>query len=398
VDDEAMVLTALQRMLHSQRKDWDMEFVESGAQALSRMNDAPFDVIVTDMRMPGMDGAELLNKVMELHPKTARIILSGHADRDLSLRCVTATHQFLSKPCDSESIKSTVRRVCGSADAIETGRLNQLVAKMDRLPSLPALYVQIVEKLNDPASTIEDVGDIVAQDLAMTAQLLKLVNSAFFGLPHTVFNPGEAATYLGLDTIKSLVLSIHAFAQFDDLKTQGFNLDALMGHSLRTAAWARQIADLEDASAKVSTECFVAGMLHDIGKLVLAANYPAEYERVTQLTQSEGLSVCMAEKEVFLADHADVGGRLLGLWGLPVPVVESIALHHRPRQTTCHAFCALTAVHVADALEHERDATTPGAANNWLDTEYLAALGLAERVTAWRELEQAAPPGKSKYP
>jgi len=390
VDDDVLVLKGLQRMLRSLHNQWDMEFVDSGATALARMAETQFDVLVTDMRMPGMNGSELLAEVVRRHPQTVRIILSGHADKDLILKCVGSTHQFLSKPCDSESLKSTVMRACGPENSVENQRLKQLVTQMNRLPSLPSLYVEIVEKLNDAETTIEDIGAIIIKDLGMTAQILKLVNSAFFGLSRPVTSPSEAAMYLGIDTIKSLVLSIHAFSQFDDLKSRGFNLDALMHHSMSTGARAKRIAELEDASRKLCDECFVAGMLHDTGKLVLAANYPEEYERVKNLMRTENLSGCAAEKEIFGVNHAGVGGYLLGLWGLPVPVVEAIALHHSPQLNTSPEFSALTAVHAANALENERTAPLDVAVDAELNVEYLTALGLTQRVSAWRENSQTS--------
>lgn len=388
VDDDPLVLTGLQRMLRTLRHEWEMEFVDGGPSALARMAEKPFDVIVSDMRMPGMDGAELLSRVAERHPKTVRIVLSGHADKDLILKCVGSTHQFLSKPCDPESLKSTVQRACSMENSVENERLKQLVAQMGRLPSLPAIYIEIVEKLNDPECSIEDVGAIVGKDLGMTAQFLKLVNSAFFGLSQPITSPFEAALYLGLETIKSLVLSIHAFSQFEDLKGCGFNLDALMLHSMNTAARAKQIAQLEDASQKVCDECFVAGMLHDTGKLVLAVNYPKEFERVMQRIREGNVSAWAAEKEIFGADHASVGGYLLGLWGLPVPVVEAIALHHSPRAATVLEFSPLTAVHAANAIERERSGGIAGVIEGELDLAYLQTLGLTPRVAAWRDNTQ----------
>jgi HD-like signal output (HDOD) protein len=384
VDDEPLVLTGLQRMLRGMRDEWEMEFVACGVDALARLAAVPFEVVVTDMRMPGMNGAELLDEVMRLHPKTIRIVLSGHADKDLILKCVNSTHQYLSKPCDSLTIKATVQRACGLENVEEHERLRVLVAQMGRLPSLPSLYVQIVEELNDPSATIEHIGQIISQDLAMTAQFLKLVNSAYFGLSRPVANPAEAAMYLGIETIKSLVLSIHTFSEFNDLNGCGFNLDALMHHSMSTAGRAREIAQLEDCSQKIINECFVGGMLHDIGKLLIAANYPKDYEQATRLVAEGRLSACAAEKEVFGVDHAGVGGYLLGLWGLPVDVVEAIALHHSPRRTKNLVFSALTTVHVADVFEHEC-AGQPPVSDNELDGPYLAALGLDHRVVAWRQ-------------
>jgi HD-like signal output (HDOD) protein len=256
---------------------------------------------------------------------------------------------------------------------------------MSRLPSLPSLYVQMVEELNESSATIDYIGQLVSQDMAMTAQFLKLVNSAFFGLAHPVTSPADAAVYLGIDTIKSLVLSIHTFSQFEDLKSGGFKLDALMHHSLRTAGRSGRIAKMEDANQRVGNECFVGGMLHDIGKLLLAANYPKEYEQVTRLVGENSFSYCAAEKQVFGVNHASVGGHLLGLWGLPVPVVEAIALHHSPSQTTTPVFAALTAVHAANVFEHESAANFQSNPDIELDASYIAKLGLAHRMDAWRE-------------
>ncbi len=385
VDDEALVLQGLQRMLRPMREEWEMEFLDSGAKALERMAVSPFDVVVSDMRMPGMNGAELLSRVMQQYPQTVRLILSGHADKELILKCVGSTHQFLAKPSDPEAIKAVVRRASATDDAMQNDTLKRLVAKMDRLPSIPSLYTEIVEALHDPEVALETVGNIIAKDIAMTAQILKLVNSAFFGLRRQVSSPAEAANYLGLDTIRSLVLSINAFSQYDSVKIEGFSFAALWTHSLDTGAAAKAVAQLEDADRKLADEAFVAGLLHDTGKIVLAANYADQYGEVMKLMQNDGLEQCQAEQRVFGATHANVGGYLLGLWGLPVPVVEAIAFHHRPSDAVEKTFCPLTAVHVANALLHETAGTSATSPNPRLDAAYLTALGLTGRWPAWQE-------------
>ena len=385
VDDEALVLQGLQRMLRPMREEWDMEFLDSGAKALERMAVSPFDVVVSDMRMPGMNGAEFLGRVMQQYPQTVRLILSGHADKELILKCVGSTHQFLAKPCDPDAIKAVVRRAFATNDALQSDTLKQLVARMDRLPSIPSLYSEIVDVLHDPEVSLETVGDIIAKDIAMTAQILKLVNSAFFGLRRQVSSPAEAASYLGLDTIRSLVLSISAFSQYESVQIEGFSFSALWTHSLDTGAAAKAIAKMEGADRKLADEAFVSGMLHDTGKIVLAANYADQYGEVLKLMQNDGLEQCQAEQQIFGANHTDVGGYLLGLWGLPVPVVEAIAFHHRPSDAVEKTFCPLTAVHAANALVHGAGGTDAAAADARLDLPYLTTLGLAARLPVWRE-------------
>ena len=152
VDDDPLVLQGLQRMLRSMREEWEMEFVESGPIALEAMAKSPFDVVVSDMRMPGMNGAELLNRVMKLHPNTIRFILSGHADQDLVMQCVGTTHQYLAKPCEPDALKATIRRASALGQSLQNGQLKSLVSRIERLPSLPSLYLKVVQKLQDPES------------------------------------------------------------------------------------------------------------------------------------------------------------------------------------------------------------------------------------------------------
>jgi HD-like signal output (HDOD) protein/ActR/RegA family two-component response regulator len=389
VDDESLVLEGLQRMLRSMRADWEMVFVQSGSKALELMAQDPFDVVISDMRMPGMNGAELLAEVLKRFPKTVRLVLSGHADRDLVMKCVGSTHQYLSKPCQPEELKAAIARAGDLDLSLRDQGLRHLISRMDRLPSMPSLYVEIVDKLQDPEIGVDDIGAIVAKDMAMTAKILKLVNSAFFGLGRQISSPAEAVTYLGMDTIKSLVLSIHAFSQFATVKVGTFSIDALWVHSQNTAGLAKEIARMEEAEQKLMDEAFVAGLLHDTGKLVLASNFLEQYDQVSQAGHNGSLALLTAEENTFGANHAEVGGYLLGLWGLPVPVVEAIALHHQPGMCPHQAFSPLTAVHVADALVDFQAAQGKDSVPEGLDLNYLAMLGLDSRLEHWRTAADA---------
>src|SRR5580698_2344714 len=176
VDDEELALRGLNRLLYPMRGEWDMEFLDSGDKALARMAEVPFDVIISDMRMPGMNGAELLNEVMKRHPKTVRLILSGYADRDLILRCVGSTHQYLAKPCDAKTLKMTVQRAANLEESLKNEALRQLVTRCTMLPTVPVLYSKIVEALQSPEVDVDTIGEIIVKDVAMTAEILKLVN------------------------------------------------------------------------------------------------------------------------------------------------------------------------------------------------------------------------------
>ncbi|HSY43977.1 MAG TPA: response regulator [Candidatus Acidoferrum sp.] len=385
VDDEDLALRGLNRLLYSMRDEWEMEFLDGGEKALNRMAIAPFDVVVSDMRMPGMNGAEFLNEVMKRYPKTVRLILSGYADRELILKCVGSTHQYLAKPCDADALKMTVRRAAELERTMKTEALRQLVTRCVELPSVPAVFSEMVEALQDPETDVETIGKIVVKDGAMTAKILKLVNSAFFGLGHKIADPNEAVAYLGTDTIKSLVLFANAFAEYERIKLDGFSIEALYAHSLITARAAKMVAVNQNAERKLADESYVAGLLHDVGKLVFAANLTDDYQRVLNLAHEKKIHIAAAEREIFGADHADIGGYLLGLWGLPVPVVEAIALHHKPRSAAQKIFSPLTAVHIGNVIASAEKPSIANVPVSKFDQEYLGSLGIQSNLEAWKK-------------
>jgi putative nucleotidyltransferase with HDIG domain len=275
-------------------------------------------------------------------------------------------------------------------EACENEALKELVCRLSHLPSVPGLYREIVTACNQPDASMEEVSRIIARDLGMSSLILKAVNCAFFGLARPMASVEEAAAYLGTETIKTLVLSLQTFSEFKAPPTGSFTVERLWAHSQRVAARAQQIARLENAERRLLDETFTAGMLHDIGKLVLAANLPTEYEQAAALARSGSLELHAAEKQVFGASHAEVGGYLLGLWGLPESIVEAVARHHTPSAATASAFSPLTAVHVAEVLEWEESLAQPRPGGPQLDAEYLAALRVSERLSVWRESSTAA--------
>ena len=221
VDDEPKILEGLQRTLRSMRQEWEMQFAGSGQEALECLSKEPFDVVVSDMRMPGMDGAQLLKEVMRLYPQIARIILSGHSDQEIVLKSVRIAHQYLAKPCEAETLKSVVTRTCALRELLADDAVRRMVSNMDSIPSLPSLYAEIMEEIQSPNASIQRVGKIISKDMGMTTKILQLVNSAFFGLRRHVSSPSQAVSLLGLDTIRALVLSVHIFTHFDSQKASG---------------------------------------------------------------------------------------------------------------------------------------------------------------------------------
>lgn len=378
VDDEPKVLDGLKRMLYPYRNEWQMMFVSSATEALQRLAEAQFDVLITDVRMPQMSGIELLSEVVQRHPHVVRMVLSGMADKEVTLPSVMLAHQYLDKPCDPVTLRAAVERVFQLRVILDNPSLKQLISRIHSLPSIPAVYTRLMQALQADEVTPQEIGRIVSQDLAMTAKILQLVNSAFFGHRKHITSPTEAVIYLGADTVRALALSVSVFSQFDDQRVPSFSIESLRDHGMAVGTLARDIAQSLGLSKPEMEDAFLGGLLHELGKLVLAANYPKEYEESLRKVREEKISARQAEMETFGTTYADVGAYLLWLWGLPDPVTEIVARHPEPAPDP--GAQPIVAVHVADALLEK------GSEKN-LNLDCLAALGLLDQLPSWKRMQ-----------
>jgi len=381
VDDEPMVLSGLERSLRSMRKEWEMEFAAGGQPALEALARARFDVIVTDMRMPKIDGAELLEIVRTKYPRTMRFVLSGQSDRETILRSLSPTHQYLSKPCDVEELKQKVAQAFALREVLENPTLKEVVSRMDSVPSLPSLYVTLTEALRQSDVTVAKIANIVKQDMGMTSKVLQLVNSAFFALPCRISSPHQAVSLLGIDNIRAVVLSVHVFSELEGNPNPA--LAALWPHSLTTAAFAQAITRAEHSPQSLEDDAFAAGLLHDVGRLVLCSACGTQYDKVLERLRQERITLTQAESQIMGCTHAEVGAYLLGLWGLPSSIVQAVAWHHTPDRSAIATFSPVIAVHVAEVYGYQFHPDPEMNDPPVLDEELLARLGLEERAAVW---------------
>jgi HD-like signal output (HDOD) protein len=348
------------------------------------MEQSPFDVVVSDLRMPGMSGTELLNEVKKRHPRSSRIILSAISDKEQVVRSLDGIHQFIAKPFDARVLKATLARICGLDAYLQNDKLRNLIGQLRTLPSFPTLYVEIMKELDSPNSLVDSIAAIIAKDPGMTAKMLQIVNSVAFSLERKVASPFEAVEYLGFNTVRSLALSAHIFSRFEHTNLKGFSVEQLWNHSMGCGMLARMIMRHEQAEAADAEDAYIAGILHDVGKLLLADSLPEQFQQALALAAQRGIPFPEAEQEIFGATHAGAAAYLLGLWGLPAPIVEAVAFHHTPGNSDMKAFGPLTAVHVADILEHELSKTQSGGGPAKIDADHLTAIGCGQRLDEWR--------------
>lgn len=389
--DEPEPLEGLRRLLRVQRDKWEMAFASSSNTAFALLEASPFDVVVADLRMQGVGGADLLERVREKYPQVVRIILADRRELSTVLRVVPVAHQFLVKPCNAEMLRVAVERACHLKAVLHDDSIRRMVGELGDLPSLPRTYHALTLALAEPDAFIQKIAAIVESDVGISAKILQLVNSAFFGIPRSITNIQSAVSYLGISTLKSLVLSLEVFRAFaPKVPLKGFSLEDLQRHSRLTAYIAarlpvpRHLADI----------VMVAGMLHDVGKLIVAWKLPERFKKLLVEVEREQSPLYQVEERQYGFGHAEIGAYLLGLWGLPYAVVEAIALHHAPDRVPHQTFDAASAVYVANLLAQELDSSSPMPWENGLKThpEYLVSLGVQNDISAWRAMAAGVPP------
>ena len=325
----------------------------------------------------------MLARVRTLYPHMIRIILSGYSDQDLLLKAVRPAHQFLSKPCDAETLKNTVLRANKIQDILNSKEVKKVIAEVDSLPSLPHLYQEITSKLEQEDAAIKDIGEIIQKDIGMSAQILKLVNSSFFGFYKDISSPVQATTLLGLDTIKTLVLSIGIFSSLKYEKGTQFTFENLWNHSTLTASLAKQIAQLISDDRTFIDDAFMAGFLHDIGILILASKMPDKYQQVLNLVYDKNENIWEVETTVLGTSHAEIGAYLLGLWGFADNIIEAIIRHHKPEIYGDEPNSLITVLHLADSFAHQLDPAIKEVSIAKLNTEYLTKTNLHLEFNHW---------------
>ncbi len=379
VDDQPNILAGMRRSLHKLKDEWDMTFCESGKEALEIMKKQSFDLIVSDMMMPEMNGARLLTEVARLYPGMIRFMLSGHSNRELVLQTVGNAHQYIAKPCDSDILKRYINSSFGLHHVLSNPKLHTRIASIKTLPSPPDIYNEIIHELQSEAASIDSIARLIDKDISLSAKLLQIVNSAFFGLPQHLESVKQAVNYLGLNTVQGVVLTAGVHDQFRDAGISNNSLESIFKHSIAVGCYAKKIADEIGLQKRDTENSLIAGLLHDIGKLVMLASFKDEMNTAIKIAQDKSLQPHVAESVILGANHGEIGAHLLSLWGLHDPILEAVVFHHNPRHASQPTKNILSAVYIANAIDNLRPVDGSELLST-LDIEYLEALDLIDQL------------------
>ena len=377
VDDEPHVLNGLRRMLRSRRDVWELMFFEDARRALVACGADPATVVVSDIRMPGMDGVALLDTLRERYPQVIRFVLSGQSQAEAGLRAAGVAHQFLSKPTDGLTLISAIETALDLRERLGGEAVVRLVASLTAIPALPGSYRELTEQLRHDTLDTEAIADTVARDPGIATRLIQVANSSYFGAAKRIATVRGAVQFLGMETLKSLVLTYGVLSQVVHDRIGGVPVAQQIVETmlLKSALSSRIAEDLGWGRADRELVATI-GLLSDVGLLVLTDNFPEAFEErlVDQVLDMDGLAAF--ERERFGVDHALVGAYLLGTWGLPDSLTGGVAEQARGEigtLTTAGQIVALAA--------------------RLMQGEDLSDLDPAWPVSAWSEMaREGAPP------
>ena len=379
VDDQPDTFGALQEALRSSGPSWQVEHAPSGEAALAALAQEPFDVLVAEEEIASMDGVTLLTRVRDQHPTTIRMILSGTTRPGLA---TIVSHRLLSKPANVDELTNLIKRSCSLHERTAGVEAFRKTMATTALPSRPGVYMELNQVLSDPDWQPHQASAVLERDVAMSAKVLQLANSALFGLTSTVTSVRDAVMYLGIDTIRSLALTAEAFGKVAPRGNADFSLDAFQAHAMLVARITASILP----AGRTQQEAVTAALLHDIGKLVLISDGDRPWLALNEQARDRDVPVFVVEDETQGVTHAGIGAHLLSLWGLPDGIVEAVAHHHDPSAVDGLAFDGVAAVHIANGLAHEivpvGEDEAPAAG---IDLKLLDRLGLRPRLELWRQ-------------
>lgn len=326
---------------------WKLRAAVDEQAAIAAVAEDRADVIVTGMH--GGCGPALFNLLRSRHPDVARLLLLDRDDHSLPLGVLESAHRLLNRPLHSEELIDAIESIIELRELLGDSQLKALIGQVGHLPAPPKLYLELTRAIDDPSSSPAQIANLIAQDPAIAAKVLRLCNSAYFCGGRTVTDLRSAVVRLGLQTLRRLVLATEVFAH---AANETPDREAIRRRALLASQLAARL--LGGSSAELAA---TASLLSEVGRLLPGIGEGG----------SEGAP-----------HYAEAGAYLLGLWGLPMAIVEGVAHHHQPQRSRTRGFWVSGAVHVARAL----------AANEPVDEEYLASVSMLDRLPKWRKMAE----------
>ncbi|MFC0682731.1 HDOD domain-containing protein [Lysobacter korlensis] len=330
--------------------DWEVAAVDAaGPDGMTA--DAPVDVFVCPLRLGTLQGAEILAQMRNAYPGAVRIVLLDKNEESHALHALDCAHRMLNTPLDASELIEAVDSVVDLRELLDNAELKQAIGRIGSLPPPPRIYIELTQLLRDPDASNFEVAEVLSQDPGVAAKVLRLCNSAFFSGGRQITDMRTAVTRLGMQSLRGLVLASETFGSVQS--SDAVDRDAMQERALMTSRLAARL--LGGSSAELAA---TAGLLAEVGRLLPGVR---------------------AGDDESGPHYAEAGAYLLGLWGLPMPIVEAVAYHRTPARLRGSGFWVVGAVHVASAL----------VLGEPVDEKYLRQVGVIDKLPKWREMAES---------
>lgn len=388
IDDQENILQSLKLSLRSMRNEWDMSFAPSGAEGLEMFDRIWPDVVVTDMRMPNLDGTHVLRGIQKRKPDVGKIILSGYSDKETVIKNLQLANEYLSKPCRTQDLIIAIRNTLRTNDIILNPEIKNIVAEIETIPTSSTVYERLIGELENDNAKPQAISEIISQDIALSTNLMRIINCTFFNFPKQAKDIDHAVQMLGSKTLLNIVKSSHLFEKFKELEHSGLSIKMLWEHSLRVAHFAKIIAASSELPETSCNDCVIASMFHDIGKFIFASKMPVQFLEVITMVKKDNCSVDIAERCVLGTSHAEVGAYLLARWGFSHEQISILRSHHSEEVMKSLEVTPQMVLFAANSLDHELVQLQDRFKRHHLDSTEGFPNHIQRQITDWRILCQ----------
>ena len=369
VDDELPILKSLNRLFMD--TEYEVLTAGSGEEALEILADEKVDIVITDMRMPVMDGYQLLEKIKERHPNVLRIILSGYSEKNTILAALqkNLAKLYILKPWDNDKLILLVDQIFETENILHDSNLLDLINNTDELPTLKSSYLQIMDLIDTDADLVK-IASAIERDHSVATKVLHIINSAFYDVK--TGSVKHAIAFLGLSNIRNILLATSIVDSFNMSGIYGTRLEMLWNHSFICSKIVNMIYG-KLLNKKLSESESSAGLLHNIGIVLLLKIFPEQYIEIFRRTEKEKNNLLQIEQESLHVTHQQAGGYLLKWWELPYPIVEAALYHHTPFATGIINHELIYAVNIA---QHYASIIVKNQLSDTFDPSVFSALGI----------------------
>ncbi len=383
VDDNETTLNGYKRLFKSNNQSWRVLFANDAAEALELLQHHFIDVIISDLEMPVINGAILLSHVKKISPLTMRIIFTGCAEEKYVMETVKLAHQIYLKPNSYKGIIAILDRAFYLHKIKLNPAVRKIIMSVGTIPSTPEIVNEIVVAAEDENYSLKELSQLISQDIGMSMNVLRLINSPYFGMKNQIISINQAVSLLGLEVLKTLIISVHLFESFPDLDVS--EMHEIMQHSFNSANNCKKILELEGCSKQECDAGFITGFMHDIGRIIIGSAFPVENEQILLKHSASNVPLAIAEQEIIGVTHEEISAFILALWGFEDHIIEAVAFHHSPSKSRCEDPLLLAAMHCADLYDYELSDSFISREEG-LDIEFLEKHNLLKREEKWLEI------------